>query len=117
MVELRVGGQVLETTAEHPFYVVERGWVPTSDLQSGDVLLGRDEQTACVQSVTATTRTATVYNLRVAADHTFFVGSHAWGFSLWVHNAYKIQPSKIDGKWDVRFTPGIGDVFTMCGYE
>jgi hypothetical protein len=67
----------------------------TADLQPGDLLLGRDEQTACVQSVTATTRTATVYNLRVAADHTFFVGSHAWGFSLWVHNTYKIQPSKI----------------------
>jgi filamentous hemagglutinin len=31
---------------------------------------------------------ATVYNLRVAEYHTYFVGSLEWGFSVWAHNAY-----------------------------
>jgi hypothetical protein len=30
----------------------------------------------------------TVYNLRVAEYHTYFVGSRGWAFSLWAHNAY-----------------------------
>jgi len=35
----------------------------------------------------------TVYNLRVAEHHTYFVGSEAWGFSVWAHNAdYAILP-------------------------
>jgi hypothetical protein len=28
-----------------------------------------------------------VYNLRVAEDHTYFVGAENWGFSVWAHNA------------------------------
>ena len=45
-----------------------------------------------VESVTRTDRSATVYNLRVEPDHTFFVGEESWGFSLWVHNAmYRVQ--------------------------
>jgi hypothetical protein len=30
---------------------------------------------------------ATVYNLRVADYHTYFVGGEDWGFSVWAHNA------------------------------
>jgi hypothetical protein len=30
----------------------------------------------------------TVYNLRVADFHTYFVGSEDWGFSAWAHNMY-----------------------------
>ena len=29
---------------------------------------------------------AAVYNLRVAEDHTYFVGDPEWGFSVWTHN-------------------------------
>jgi hypothetical protein len=29
----------------------------------------------------------TVYNLRVADFHTYFVGGGLWGFDVWVHNA------------------------------
>jgi hypothetical protein len=35
----------------------------------------------------------TVYNLRVADFHTYFVGSSLWGFDVWVHNANYIAPS------------------------
>jgi hypothetical protein len=30
---------------------------------------------------------STVYNLRVAEYHTYFVGTDEWGFSAWAHNA------------------------------
>ena len=33
----------------------------------------------------------TLYNLRVADWHTYFVGKPDWGFSLWAHNAYSIR--------------------------
>jgi hypothetical protein len=40
-----------------------------------------------VEAVTDLHEVATVYNLRVAEYHTYFVGSRAWGFSVWAHNA------------------------------
>src|SRR5581483_3096131 len=30
----------------------------------------------------------TVYNLRVADYHTYFVGAPEWGFAVWAHNEY-----------------------------
>jgi hypothetical protein len=35
----------------------------------------------------------TVYNLRVADFHTYFVGSDEWRFSVWAHNAACIEAS------------------------
>ena len=43
-----------------------------------------------VEKVSLTERLATVYNLRVLEDHTYFVGAEDWGFSVWVHNTYDI---------------------------
>ena len=100
IVELYVGGHVIETTAEHPFFVHHRGWVPARDLQVGDLLLGHDEKLTPVERLTQTGRTATVYNLRVNEDHTFFVGDRTWGFSVWVHNAYLVRQAA-DGTFEV----------------
>jgi hypothetical protein len=48
--------------------------------------------------VVETGRIRKVYNVRVADDHTYFVGGRGWGFSLWVHNAYSYWPDD-DGTW------------------
>jgi hypothetical protein len=45
-------------------------------------------------------RLTPVYNLRVAEDHTYFVGEAAWGFSVWVHNAYDVRRAA-DGTFEV----------------
>ena len=37
--------------------------------------------------VTDSGEVTTVYNLRVAEYHTYFVGTSEWGFSVWAHNA------------------------------
>ncbi len=42
-----------------------------------------------VASVCSTEAVTTVYNLRVADHHTYFVGGNEWGWDVWVHNAYK----------------------------
>jgi hypothetical protein len=90
--ELHIGGRVIETTAEHPFYLVAQtpeepsGWTPVNRLREGDLLLGHNACATPVERVVQTDRSATVYNVRVEPDHTFFVGGDDWGFSLWVHN-------------------------------
>jgi hypothetical protein len=83
---LHVGGELIRTTGEHPFYVHDKGWVPASELQPGDVLSSHDGQWIVVEEVYDTGEYETVYNLRVADWHTYFVGDDTWGFSLWAHN-------------------------------
>ena len=107
VIELQVGGQLIETTAEHPFFVIEKGWVRARDLITGDMLVGHDDKQTPVESISTTERTETVYNLRVAEDHTYFVGSDDWGFSVWVHNAYSYK-KLADGTYQI--IDDLGDV-------
>ena len=88
LLHLQVGGQIIRTTTEHPFYVRGKGWVAAKDLQNGDILRSHDGQWVSVESVAEGEGLAAVYNLRVADYHTYFVGSIEWGFSVWAHNAY-----------------------------
>jgi RHS repeat-associated protein len=91
VLKLRVGGQQIATTAEHPFYVRGKGWTPAGALQQGDLLRSHDKQWVAVQGLDEQREVTTVYNLRVAEYHTYFVGSREWQFSVWAHNAYKVQ--------------------------
>jgi hypothetical protein len=84
---VHVGGQVIRSTAEHPFYVEGEGWVACQDLKIGDRLLAADGTTVAVEDLLDTSEYETVYNLSIADFHTYFVGCHEWGFSVWAHNA------------------------------
>jgi hypothetical protein len=75
---VHVGGQVVRTTPEHPFYAAGRGWVPANLLRIGDRLLGHDGQWVEVEDLLDTGAYEVVYNLRVADFHTFFVGCPEW---------------------------------------
>ncbi len=88
LLNVHAGGQVIGTTAEHPFWVVGRGWTAALELQSGDLLLGHDGQTVVVEEVFDTGETVPVYNLRVSEHHTYFVGRDEWDWSVWAHNSY-----------------------------
>jgi hypothetical protein len=87
VLEVRVRGRVIGTTAEHPFHVSNKGWVAARALRVGDVLRSHDGQQLVVEGVRDTGKWETVYNLRVADYHTYFVGAREWGFSVWAHNA------------------------------
>ena len=47
-----------------------------------------------IEAIRPTDRLITVYNLRVADFHTYFVGGKLWQFDAWVHNA-SYAPNKI----------------------
>jgi hypothetical protein len=88
VMELVVGGQSIKTTAEHPFYVpAKEAFVPAGELRVGDQLISHDGGLIPITSIDKTGQLTTVYNLRVADFHTYFVGSSLWGFDVWVHNA------------------------------
>ncbi len=81
-------GQTIETTAEHPFWVANRGWIPTQMLKVGDLLQTRDKRLVPVESVEDTGRVETVHNFLVEDLHTYFVSATKDGASVWAHNTY-----------------------------
>jgi Pretoxin HINT domain len=87
---LHVGGKLIRTTAEHPFYVRDRGWVATSALRIGDWLSSHDGQWVPVEGMADSGEITTVHNLNVAEYHTYFVGGKGWEFDVWAHNAYHL---------------------------
>jgi RHS repeat-associated protein len=60
-------------TAEHPFQVVGRGWVPAIALKAGDLLVSANGEPLAVRSLAIRVGRAPHFNLEVASWHTFFV--------------------------------------------
>jgi hypothetical protein len=100
---VQVRGRVIRTTAEHPFYVFGRGWVSACYLCAGDLLASQDGQVILVERVAETREVATVYNVRVADYHTYFVGCGEWGFSVWAHNAEYQVFADVYGTHSIRY--------------
>ena len=96
--ELHVGGEQVDTTAEHPFFVLEKGWTATEDLETGDKLIGHDGEVSFVERIVKTDRFETVYNLHVSIFQTYFVT--IFRQSVWAHNRYS------DGEAAVRDIEG-----------
>src|SRR5262245_50365652 len=78
--------QVIRTTQEHPFFVQGKGWTPAGEIKPGDMIRTEDGWVPVSESKD-TGQWETVYNLRVADFHTYFVGRPEWGFAVWAHNA------------------------------
>ncbi|MFQ3651138.1 MAG: HNH endonuclease [Gemmataceae bacterium] len=83
---LHVGGQLIRTTGEHPFYVVGKGWLEARLLQGADLLCSHDGSTIAVEECYDTGEYEAVYNCRVAEWHTYYVGDETWTFDVWAHN-------------------------------
>lgn len=89
IVEIHVGGQVIRTTAPHPFFVRGRGWTAAADIKVEDRLSTSHGDWIEVEKVLTTEAAEPVYNLRVAEYRTYFIGSRAWKFGIWTHNYYE----------------------------
>jgi hypothetical protein len=76
--------EVIETTAQHPFYV-NKAWKDASELEPGDKILTRDKQEVEIKSTQFNYEPKKVFNFTVGNWHTYFVGVLAW----LVHNAGK----------------------------
>lgn len=91
VLHLHVGGQIIKTTQEHPFWVKDKGWIPACELLVGDLLSTHDGRWVPVEDLHDTGEYETLYNLRVRDFATYFVGGEEWRFSVWAHNAYSIE--------------------------
>ena len=92
---LHVGGEVLRTTAEHPFWVRGLGWRQCQELKVGQELRTADGWIV-VEDVCDAGEWLPVYNFRVAEWHTYFVGDDARQ-AIWVHNSiYDVETKLSD---------------------
>ena len=80
---LELSDEIVETTTNHPFYVVGNGWVAAGDLAIGDPIYTIDGNSSYVLGLylDKLNEPVVVYNLEVDGLNTYFVGS---GFL--VHN-------------------------------
>ena len=86
-VELYTEGEIIETTAEHPF-LTDNGWKDAADLQTGDKIRSRNEEEIEIKGVKFSYKPRKVYNFEVSNWHTYFVRVLAWI----VHNAKNVFP-------------------------
>ena len=87
--DVTIDGEVVHTTDEHPFYVVERGWIKAKDLQVGDVIFNTMGKDGIVEAVEVVNEPQLMYNLSVQLVASYFVGDGQW----LVHNIDIIVPS------------------------
>ncbi len=117
VMELVIEGQSIKTTAEHPFYVPARqAFVPAGELKAGDKLVSHDGRLIEIASVCSTEAVATVYNLRVADHHTYFVGGSVWGWDVWVHNASRNYMLAVEEMGAVRLMRESGSDFSRFNW-
>ncbi|MBY0457991.1 MAG: HINT domain-containing protein, partial [Gemmataceae bacterium] len=90
-----VGGQVIRTTPEHPFWAAGRGWTPAGALDVGDEVRTAGGWSR-IEDVLDTGEWERVYNLRVADYHTYFVADNCDADAVWAHNAYQVDMAPLN---------------------
>jgi hypothetical protein len=98
---LRIDGEWLETTPEHPFYTEEKGWVEAGDLWQGAHIRKADGSFGQVETVEIVQKHKQMYNLTVEQAHTFFVGEQKW----LVHNVCLDDSHVLDGYFNAKGKP------------
>ena len=74
IVEIKAGGELIEATEEHPFYVNNK-WVKAIDLKQGTILTTKDGMKIKVDRVKVVKKRikVPVYNFTVDKVHSFYV--------------------------------------------
>ncbi len=73
---VRVAGQVLRTTLEHPFWVENRqSWLPVGELCVGDVVRTEEGKLLPVEGIEDSGKWERVYNWEIEDYHTYFVSA------------------------------------------
>ncbi|MDQ0418942.1 hypothetical protein J2Z48_003147, partial [Croceifilum oryzae] len=88
--EIHIGGEVIQTTDEHPFWVVGEGWVRAKDLRKGDLFETDKGKKLAVDKIVKKKQKATVYNFKVKDFHTYYVSN----LKVLTHNECKVVLSK-----------------------
>ena len=84
LIRLRVNGEEVVCTPEHPFYSPVKGWTAAINLRAGDILVTVNGKYVVVEQIQHELLESpiTVYNFEVVGFHTYFVGDN----SVLVHN-------------------------------
>jgi hypothetical protein len=84
LVHISTEGEKIATTKEHPFWVVDKGWLAARKLSEGDVLRLQNGTTTKVLSITVEhlVESVFVYNFEVKDWHTYYVSDS----NILVHN-------------------------------
>jgi len=70
--------EVVHTNQKHPFFTMEQGFLPVGQITLGMHLLRADGRVGVVTGWKVVPGTQVMYNLEVAQDHTFTVGTGQW---------------------------------------
>lgn len=74
----------ITTTAEHPFFVDNIGWLEAGSVTEGTVISGpKAENDISIVKIRVNQDPQYAYNFTVDTDHTYFVGKT----NMWVHNS------------------------------
>ena len=111
IIEVFEDNTFVETTAEHPFYVKDKGWICAKDLNKGDILLSLNDKEIVITKIKIKKllEPVTVYNFEVEDNHTYFVGLN----KILVHNTCNLNTGKktlikkaqLPTKGKIRFVP------------
>ncbi len=82
LVHIEVEGTLIETTKEHPFWVVGYGFKNAEDIEAGDYVVTAEGIEAEITFVETVEVEPTTYNFEVEDWHTYFVSD----VEIWVHN-------------------------------
>ena len=84
LVHIKVNGEEIICTNEHPFYSPVKGWTSAIDIRAGDILVMLNSEYVVVEQVQheLLETPETTYNFEVADFHTYYVGKNP----VLVHN-------------------------------
>ena len=88
----------IDTTANHPFNVIGKGWVAAGDLVVGDEVFNLDGTTSVVlgSAIEKLDEPVLVYNLEVEDFHSYFVGCVPVLVHNYVASSGNVYPENID---------------------
>lgn len=99
--------EVIEATANHPFYVEGQGWTRVDELDINDFVPGSTGELLRIVALESTNRIETVFNFGVEEFHSYFVGE----LGAWVHNC---NPNIKGGRYGQVRAANIGGEVHQC---
>jgi RHS repeat-associated protein len=71
--KLTIGKEIIQVTAEHPFYVEGKGWTTVKELKVDDKLKTSSRKERVIKSIEQLIGKVTVYNIEVDGNHNYFI--------------------------------------------
>jgi len=93
LIHLTINAELITTTLDHPFYVLNTGFVSAGELHVGSEVINSQGEVLTVEDIRyeAVQTPVTVYNFQVEDFHTYHVGLTG----VLVHNANYIEEKRV----------------------